>query len=211
MESLLFANSISEIVSLCKTKENGLISEFTGEQLAFFNKMFDSPLPMRYALHIPRTAVMDIVEKVKNTVLEWTLRLEAEGVLGEGMTFNDKEKRSAQAMPQTINNYYGSTNVINGNIDKSAILSGNNNTIEFSYEKAKDVIAEVEKSISIENMQNEDKETALEMLSDIRDKIDQKKKPAIIKSALLALKDFIISTGASLVGSLLQSKIMGLF
>ena len=58
-------NSISEIVSLCKTAENGLISEFTGEQLAIFNKMFDSPLPMKYALHIPGTAVMDIVEKVK--------------------------------------------------------------------------------------------------------------------------------------------------
>ena len=63
------ANSISEIVSLCESSENGLISEFSGEHLALFNKMFDSPLPMRYALHIPTTAVKDIEEKVKNTVL----------------------------------------------------------------------------------------------------------------------------------------------
>ena len=38
---------------------------------------------------------MDIIEKVKNTVLEWTLKLEEEGVLGEGMRFSVKETHSA--------------------------------------------------------------------------------------------------------------------
>ncbi len=47
---------------------------------------------------------MDIIEKVKNTVLEWTLKLEEEGVLGEGMRFSDKEKQNAKALPQTVNN-----------------------------------------------------------------------------------------------------------
>ncbi|RFT36128.1 ABC transporter substrate-binding protein, partial [Bifidobacteriaceae bacterium NR020] len=50
-------NSISEIISLCQSSENVLILDFSGEQLALFDKMFDSPLPMRYALHVPTTAV----------------------------------------------------------------------------------------------------------------------------------------------------------
>lgn len=77
------------------------------------DRLFGSPLPMRYALHISTASVMDIIEKVKNTILEWTLKLEEEGVLGEGMRFSDKEKQTAMALPQTVNNYYGATNVIN--------------------------------------------------------------------------------------------------
>ena len=102
------SNSISEIITLCR-----LVYEFPGDQVEHLDRLFGSPLPMRYALRISVASAMDIIEKVKNTILEWTLKLEEEGVLGEGMRFSDKEKQSAMALPQTVNNYYGATNVIN--------------------------------------------------------------------------------------------------
>lgn len=142
-------NSISEIISLCESSENGLISEFSGEQLALFNKIFDTPLPMRYSLHIPTTAVKDIEEKVKNTILEWTLKLESEGIVGENMVFSEKEKDCAVNIPQTINNYYGNTSVINSPSDNVQIVSGSENKVSFSYDKFKDVVNEVEKSIVV--------------------------------------------------------------
>ena len=114
-------------------------------------------------------------------------------------------------MPQTVNIYYGSANVINGNVEQSAVVSGNGNTIEFSYEKANKAVSEIEEILKRESIPDEDKEIALEMLAEIRDKIEQKKKPAIVKSALNAVKDFIINAGGSLVGGLIQAKFMGLF
>jgi hypothetical protein len=203
-------NSISEIITLCKTAENGLISEFSGEQLELFNRMFDSPLPMRYALHISGASVMDIVEKVKNTILEWTLKLEEEGVLGEGMRFSDEEKQTAKNLPQTVNNYYGATNVINGPSEGMQIVSGNEN-VTFSYDKASTAVSEIETAISQEPLQSEDKDAALEMLSEIRDKISQEKKPSVIKALLVGLKDFLINAGGSLAAGLIQAKIQGLF
>ena len=107
------SNSISEIITLCKNPESRLVYEFPGDQVEHLDRLFGSPLPMRYAPHISTASVMDIIEKVKNTILEWTLKLEEEGVLGEGMRFSDKEKQTAMALPQTVNNYYGATNVIN--------------------------------------------------------------------------------------------------
>ena len=86
------ANSISEIVSLCQ-EENDLLSEFTGAQTEILNKIFRTTFPMKYALFIPRTSVMDIIEKVKNTILEWTLKLEEKGIIGDNMTFTEKEKK----------------------------------------------------------------------------------------------------------------------
>lgn len=205
------ANSISEIVSLCESSENGLISEFSGEHLALFNKMFDSPLPMRYALHIPTTAVKDIEEKVKNTILEWTLKLEAEGIVGENMTFSEKEKDCAINIPQTVNNYYGNTSVINSPSDNVQIVSGSENTVSFSYDKFKDMITEVEKSISESDLSKDDMKTAVELLDDIKSKIEKEKKPDILKSALVGLKDFLINTGANVAAGLIQAKMQGLF
>ena len=203
-------NSISEIVTLCKNAENGLIFEYSGEQLELFNRMFDFPLPMRYALHVSDASVMDIIEKVKNTILEWTLKLEEEGVFGEGMQFSDEEKQTAKSMPQTVNNYYGATNVINAPSEGMQIVSGNEN-VTFSYDKANTAVSEIEEAISQEQLQSEDKDAALEMLSEIRDKITQEKKPSVIKALLVGLKDFLINAGGGLAAGLIQAKIQGLF
>ena len=149
---------------------------------------------------------MDIIEKVKNTVLEWTLKLEEEGVLGEGMRFSDKEKQNAKALPQTVNNYYGATNVINAPIEGMQIVSGNEH-VTFSYDQAR---ADISK-ISQEQLQSEDKDAALEMLMEIRDKIAQEKKPGVIKALLVGLKEFLMNAGSSLAAGLIQASIQGLF
>lgn len=196
-------NSISEIISLCQSSGNVLTLDFSGEQLALFDKMADSLLPMDYALHVPTTAVKDIEEKVKNTILEWTLKLESEGIVGENMVFSETEKESAVNMPQTVNNYYGNTSVINSPSDNVQIVSGSENTVTFSYDKVKDVVDAVEKSISESDLSKEDIETATELLADIKLKIEEEKKPHILKSALVGLKDFLINTGASVTAVLI--------
>ena len=204
-------NSISEIISLCQSSKNKLILEFSGEQLAMLDKMVDSPLSMRYALHIPTTAVKDIEEKVKNTILEWTLKLESEGIVGENMVFSDTEKESAVSIPQTVNNYYGNTSVINSTSDNAQIVSGSENTVTFSYDKVKDKIKKKKKSISETDLSKDDIETATELLADIKLKIEEEKKPNILKSSLVGLKDFLINTGANVAAGLIQAKMQGLF
>lgn len=43
-----------------------------------------------------------IIEHVRNRLLEWALELEKKGILGENMSFNEKEKSTAQNI--TVNN-----------------------------------------------------------------------------------------------------------
>lgn len=200
------ANSISEIVSLCQ-EENDLLSEFTGAQTEILNKIFRTTFPMKYALFIPRTSVMDIIEKVKNTILEWTLKLEEKGIIGDNMTFTEKEKNTATSIPQTINNYYGDTKIVNSSGDNTTVVAGDNNNVSFSYEKASKIIEEIEKSINNENLNQDDLETVKDILVDIRDKIDQKKKTSIIKATLSGLKDFLIGAGANVAAALIQTKL----
>lgn len=203
--------SIPEIVSLCKREKDGLKSEFPGKILETLNEMFDYPIPTTFELHFSVPAMASIVEKVKTTILEWTIKLESEGIIGEGMRFDTGEKETAKTIPQTINNYYGNTSVINSPVEGSAIVTGNNNTVEFTYEKANDAVAEIESAIEEESISAEDKENAIEMLTEIRDKITQQKKPSFIKSALVGLKDFLISAGASAAVAIVEAKMQGLF
>ena len=183
-------NTISEIIAMCE-KDKDIISEFSGEGNTIISNLFDTSFPMKYAVHLPCPSVKDIIEKVKTTILEWTIKLESEGIIGEGMQFDTTEKETARMIPQTTNYYYGSANVFNASVECSVVVAGNNNTVEFTYEKASDAVAEIESAIENDNISAEDKETAIELLTDIKEKITNQKKPTIIKSALIVLKDFL--------------------
>ena len=203
------AQPISEIITLITNNKSGLIARCKGFETEGFNKIFNNPLNMQYAYHISNSAVADIVEKVKNTLLEWTLKLEEKGIVGDNMMFNDKEKEQAKSISQTINNYYGSTNIVNGSAEHSQIISGNENNISISMADLNSELDKIAEKVSNEsNMSKEDIETALELLSDIRNKIDSNKKPSIIKSSLVGLKDFLITAGGGLVANLLHTLIV---
>lgn len=200
--------SISEIITLIENSKDGLIINCSGAELEMFNKMFDNPVPMQFAYHVSTASVADIIEKVKNALLEWTLQLEKEGIIGENMAFNEKEKEQAKSIPQTINNYYGNTNVVNGSAENSQIISGNNNSITISMEELRSKLDRFEEEVrKDDNLSQEDIDTALELLSDIRDKINSDKKPSIIKSGLVGLKDFLITAGGGLAANLLAALI----
>lgn len=204
------ANSISEIIELCSNSKNKIFTEYTGKQLELINNLFDEPFT-RFALYLSPSAIKDIVEKVKTTVLEWTIKLEENGIMGEGMQFNSDEKEIAKTISQPINNYYGSTNIINAPIESSAIIAGNNNSLMFTYDKANNAISQIESSLNNEAISDEDKESAMELLSEIKEKVSNQKKPTIIKSAFTGLKDFLIGVGASATVAIIQAKMQGLF
>ncbi len=202
--------SISEIIALCEKNNTSIIFEYTGKVQNVINKACNPPIDMQVTLHVSTASVLAVIEKVKNVVLDWTIELEKNGVFGKEYMFNEDEKKTAKELPNMVNIYYGSANIINGDINQSAIDFKNENE-GFDYEKIKEVIFVIEEKIKKEEINKENEEKALELLEDIRDKIDEKNKPQIIKSAMIALRDFLINSGSTLVGGILQAKIMGLF
>ena len=144
---------------------------------------------------------MDIIEKVKTTVLDWTIKLESEGILGENTTFSEQEKQVAATIPQTINNYYGNTNIVSSPTENMQIVSGNNNEASFSYEFAKNAVEEIEDSISAKDISDTDKEYALSIINNIKNQIDNKNNPSTIKNSFNLLKEFLIGIGSSFAAS----------
>ncbi|MFM0350861.1 AbiTii domain-containing protein [Paraburkholderia sp. RL17-347-BIC-D] len=75
-----------------------------------------SPPRLQPATAIGSAAVQAIVDTVRNTVLDWSLKLEASGVLGENMTFSEEEKSRAPApaTPASVAYYAQTQTVIHG-------------------------------------------------------------------------------------------------
>lgn len=56
---------------------------------------------------LSRTQVDGVLDAVRNTALEWSLRLEKDGILGEGMTFSSDERQKASHITYNIKNFAG--------------------------------------------------------------------------------------------------------
>ena len=168
------------------------------------------PAYMECALHISTVKIIDLIDIVKNRLLEWTLELEKNGIWGENMTFSVVETESAKKVSQQINNYYGGI-FVSGNVNKSQLITGNNTTAIYGNTSLENVIEEIKKSIEKENISDSDKADAIELLEDVSGKIKENRKPNIIKASVDVLKNFVASVGADVTASLIAEKIKDLF
>lgn len=63
-----------------------------------------------YELHFSKSAIVNIIEQVKNKILDWALLLEENGIRGENLQFSVEEKETVKNAPQIINyvnNFFG--------------------------------------------------------------------------------------------------------
>ena len=77
-------------------------------------------------LTISDASLAGVLDAVRNIILNWAVKLEEDGVLGEGMTFSDSEKTEAGKHSYNVNNFYGS--VTGTQIQQSS--SGSEQSIE---------------------------------------------------------------------------------
>lgn len=75
---------------------------------------------------IGQSKLHGIIESVRNIVLEWSLKLEADGILGEGLTFSKGEKDKAASATYHIQNFTG----VVGTVHADLLQIGDYNSID---------------------------------------------------------------------------------
>ena len=81
-------------------------------------------LRMDTYLIIDKSTIQNIIEQVKNELLNWILLLDDKGIIGEGTSFSFEEKEKAIGDPQIINHI---TNIY-GNVESSQLQQGTSNS-----------------------------------------------------------------------------------
>lgn len=115
--------SAKEMESLLENIENSddiLIIEYSADDEARLRKLTGCNLSIN--LHIDISKVHGILDKIRNTILNWAINLEEEGILGEsdGISFTKKEKEIDTRVINNINNY--------ASVENQQIQQGNDNT-----------------------------------------------------------------------------------
>lgn len=123
---------IGNLIHVLAEKENGgeLVMPFSNEQKAILMRMQEYPAfePIRI---VARNELANIVDTVRTSLLEWSLKLEEEGILGSGLTFSREEQDKAAASTSIhIESFQGSFQGILGNVSHSSVQQTLTTTIQ---------------------------------------------------------------------------------
>lgn len=80
---------------------------------------------------ISMASLAGVLDAIRNIILSWSLRLEENGILGEGMTFSAAEKKAATESSIHIANFHG----VLGNVQAEQVQIGNYNSIREELKK----------------------------------------------------------------------------
>lgn len=67
----------------------------------------DAPFESEATLFVQYASLAKILDSVRTIVLNWALKLEEDGILGEGLAFSEEDKAQAKVQPQSVVNFYG--------------------------------------------------------------------------------------------------------
>ncbi|GAB1541150.1 hypothetical protein NUACC21_38200 [Scytonema sp. NUACC21] len=126
------AQPVSEIEKLVNDGQDPLVIYFSKNAESNLMQFLGIDLPP--SLHISKVSLVGILEAIRDVILRWSLKLEEDGILGEGITFSVKEKQIVQAAPAhySIRNY---TKYIN----MSQTYSSNSDNYSTNIQAGRDV------------------------------------------------------------------------
>ncbi len=200
----ILSQSIPELEDLISNSTGGLhaqlpdsFGEFTGHYT-------------RYIAEIGKSSVKGIIEKVKNIILEWILKLEEDGILGDNMSFTEEEKKIADQKNYTVNNFFG-------NITDSQIQQNSDHSSQYMQNDSMNI--ELLKEII--TLLNENKDTLVgkvkspEQFSEEVEKLNietKKSKPskAILVESMKTIRSLLEGIAGNMIAAGLLYKI-GLF
>lgn len=154
-----------------------------------------------FCMFISKSQVEGILETVRNIVLDWALRLEEDGIMGEDMKFTEKEKTAAQENNYTVNNYFG--NILQSQIQQNTSNSTQNmHKEELDIDKILDLIKLVKDNFDQISYKSNQKEEIQAQINTIEAQL-QSNKPnrSIIIEGFKTIRNVLEGVSGSIVAS----------
>lgn len=175
-------------------EENGITMYIAPHRIKVLHEVYETSFQPR--ISISKTQLLGIIQKVRNLLLEWTIKLEEDGILGnDDLVFSEVEKVAAKHIH--IENFTG----VMGDIDKIGILSNGDNAkntyIENNIESKIDELINEIKALKISGNDS--------IITDLEEaKHDQNKRTKVLGTVISKFSEFasITSLGISILGML---------
>lgn len=122
LSTIYLTSAVPELVALTTSENKRLTQELPIELMLRLNQR--SPLQTKYRKEFGVATLYNVLEQLKNSLLDWSILLENEGIVGENLTFTKEEKEIAAQTPQ-VNNFI--TNIF-GDVNNSQLQQASENS-----------------------------------------------------------------------------------
>jgi len=203
------AQPIGELINI-KKRDGKIGIRLSGKLERIIMEGIGAEVPLIY--FIDQSQVEGIIETVRNMVLNWTLKLEEDGIIGDGMSFSSDEKQKAQENQYTIKNYFtdqDNLQIQQNTKNSTQVISINNLDME-KVEKIKDMVTNNLDNIDFKN--NNDKDEVKNKLEIIEDQLtNNDPKEGLIKKSFKSIKSILKGVTGNIIASGLIHEINSLF
>lgn len=173
-------------LQLPQAKQN-FLAEMTGE-VAHFQVSFGKSQAQR------------IIDTVRNIILEWALKLEEDGIMGEGLSFNEKEKQEASKQSYNINNFYGNASGIQFQQNSPNSTQTMNNGVDVG--QIADLIAKIKENLNQTGLSEEQQSVVESEVETVTaELVSAQPQPTVIQKSLQSIKATLEGAGGNLVAS----------
>jgi truncated hemoglobin YjbI len=160
-------------------------------------------LETEVTLFVPRAAIASIIDTVRTIILNWALKLEEDGIVGEAFSFTRQEQDAAERSPQNITNFYGP-------VQSAQIQQESPPAIQVSLNAALDLTAvrsfvqAMRETLDSLALDPEYRREAEAELSTVESQAESPKpKPTIIREGLESLRRILENAGGGVAAQLL--------
>lgn len=114
LEKVVISMGIPQITSYLNSNNTEFRYEFDPRIQKILNNESNTPVFLSFSIRYPISCLHQILEDVRNVVIDWTLLLESNGILGADLTFSEKEIGTAATATSIVNFI---TNIFNDSSD----------------------------------------------------------------------------------------------
>ena len=203
LSSRLVFQSVAEIEELTNRDSNSFDVPYPEEAQRILGNA--SNFNTHFALAVERSSFIGILNSVRNTILDWALKLEKRGILGEGLFFNEKEKKTAQSIPQV-------TNIILGESDSPQIALNSSEVVQmsisrnFDLPKVKQILDQLDEKTDNLGLPKELNEELNSEIETIKAQVKSPKpKNKILQEGLSSVRKILEKASAPLATDLIKS------
>ena len=144
-------------------------------------------------LSLERSSIGAIIDSVRDSILEWSMALEAEGITGDGMDFPQDQIEKASQMVVTIHNSGNMNGLGFGDSNSISAHQGDVSTSSVDNSKVRDLISHIKPIIDHVGLPPDALKDANDAISSLDEQLAQEApEPSLVKSNLVLLRESLI-------------------
>jgi len=156
-------------------------------------------VPVRALLFVSPTSLIGALDAVRNQLLRWSLQLEAQGIMGEGLTFTAQEVRAAQSIHVT-NNF--------SHVQNAQVQTNSTGTLEMTVADQGQLRAVINlldaANNEIAGLPKEDRERLDRDLESLKLQLESgTPKRSIVRASMASIRAILEQTAGSFAGAVL--------